>query len=265
MVIPIGQSSNVVIHPGNIELVAIKTLDAKRDEVTAIPQAYLHAGAVIDDPKLPFKIEITSYMKNSDYRQVRGADPNAKGHARIYEAMPINEFSGVDPNQRHDVPALYAKLTSRDGQDLGLWLFSAHLENQWIKVGAETYQVALRFKQSQRDFTIHLDDFKHDVHPGTRKPKDFHSYIRLDDPTNGVRNEKREVYMNSPLYYRGETFYQSSWTTDRITDKANGTVFQVVRNPGWLMPYLACLLVGVGLLIHFGLILYKFLDRRAVR
>jgi ResB-like family len=266
MPILIGQSTNVVTHPGTSEFVVIKTLDAKRDEITAVPKARLAAGAVIDDANLPFKFAITRYMVNSDYRAVpAGAiDPNARGHARMFEAVEIPEANGVDPNQRHDVPAMYATLTSRDGKDLGKWLFSAHLENQWITVGNETYQVALRFKQTKRDFTFQLTDFKHDVYPGTNKPKDFHSYIRLIDPTSGV-DEAREIYMNAPLYHQGETFYQSSWTTDRLTNKANGTVLQVVHNPGWLMPYLACFLVGVGLLAHFGLVLYKFLDRRVVR
>ena len=40
--------------------------------------------------------------------------------------------------------------------------------------------------------------------------------------------------MNDPMRYRGETFYQH--TFDNATEKA--TVLQVVRNPGWVLPYL---------------------------
>lgn len=50
-----------------------------------------------------------------------------------------------------------------------------------------------------------------------------------------------------------------------MTHKADGTILQVVRNPGWTMPYLSCLIVGIGLLYHFGITLYKFIDRRVVR
>jgi hypothetical protein len=74
-----------------------------------------------------------------------------------------------------------------------------------------------------------------------------------------------EIYMNAPLYYRGETFYQSSWTTDPRTGKADGTILQAVRNPGWLLPYLSCAIVGLGMLVHFGLTLFRFVDRRIVR
>jgi hypothetical protein len=128
---------------------------------------------------------------------------------------------------------------------------------------SEMYQVRLRFKETVRpQVNMHLTKFTHDVYPGTNTPKDFHSYIDLTDSA-GTR--KVEIFMNSPLYYNGETYYQSSWNTDPMTGKATGTILQVVRNPGWIMPYLSCLIVGVGLLIHFGQTLYRFLDRRGVR
>lgn len=267
MPIQIGQTTSEVMHPGTAEFVVIRTLDDKTDEVIAVPKGRLKTGAVITDANLPFKIEITEYMNNSEVRvHPRGAkiSPNAKGHARLYFAKDVPEVSGVDPNARHDVPTINAILTGPDGANLGTWMFSAHLENQFIKIGDKEYQLALRYKHTKRPYTMHLTDFKHDVFPGTNTPKDFHSYISLHDPETGVDRDV-EIFMNAPLYYRGETFYQQSWTTDKMTGKANGTVLQVVHNPGWLMPYLACLLVGVGLLLHFGNTLYKFVDRRMVR
>ena len=65
--------------------------------------------------------------------------------------------------------------------------------------------------------------------------------------------------MGSPLRYRGETFYQSSF--DDATEKT--TVLQVVRNPGAVLPYVSCFLVFAGMLFHFGLHLTGFLSRRA--
>jgi hypothetical protein len=103
---------------------------------------------------------------------------------------------------------------------------------------------------------IHLIDFRHDRYIGTDTPKNFSSQVRLIDP---ARNEDREVliYMNNPLRYRGETFYQASF---KRGDTA--TILQVVRNPGWLLPYIACTLGAVGMLVHFGNHLFKFLKRR---
>ena len=62
--------------------------------------------------------------------------------------------------------------------------------------------------------------------------------------------------MNNPLRYAGETFYQSSFEPGR-----NLTVLQVVRNRGWMIPYLTCMFVGVGLTVHMGSNLLRFLRK----
>ncbi|MFQ5601231.1 MAG: ResB protein required for cytochrome C biosynthesis, partial [Candidatus Krumholzibacteriia bacterium] len=61
---------------------------------------------------------------------------------------------------------------------------------------------------------------------------------------------------NNPLRYNGETLYQASFKQGDM-----GTVLQVVRNPGWLLPYIACTLGGLGMLVHFGLHLIRFINR----
>ena len=43
----------------------------------------------------------------------------------------------------------------------------------------------------------------------------------------------------------------------------SGSVLQVVRNPGWLLPYLSCAVVSLGMLIHFGINLSRYLRRLA--
>jgi hypothetical protein len=39
------------------------------------------------------------------------------------------------------------------------------------------------------------------------------------------------------------------------------SILQVVQNPGWLIPYISCLLVTVGLLVHFSISLRRGLRR----
>jgi cytochrome c biogenesis protein ResB len=102
-------------------------------------------------------------------------------------------------------------------------------------------------------FSLTLKDFKHDVYPGTQIPKNFSSLVRLLDPRAG---DDRDVliYMNSPLRHGGLTFYQASFGKDNTL-----SVLQVVRNPSWTVPYIACLLVAIGLLWHFGMMLRRTL------
>ena len=64
--------------------------------------------------------------------------------------------------------------------------------------------------------------------------------------------------MNTPLRYKGETFYQASF------DKFDPTVsiLQIVRNPSWLTPYAGCIIVAVGLVTQFMIHLVGFISKR---
>src|SRR5205814_1500211 len=120
-----------------------------------------------------------------------------------------------------------------------------------------TYQLALRPIRFYKPFNIQLMKFSHDKYAGTDVPKNFSSRIRLTRPETG---EDREVliYMNNPLRYAGETFYQAGF--DDVDPRV--TILQVVRNPGWLTPYFACILVAAGLLVQFLTHLVGFATKR---
>ena len=78
----------------------------------------------------------------------------------------------------------------------------------------------------------------------------------MKNPNTG-ENREVNIYMNNPLRYGGETFYQSSFATDE-----SGTVLQVVRNPSWLVPYISCLMVSAGLVVQFMYHLVGFARKR---
>jgi ABC-type transport system involved in cytochrome c biogenesis permease subunit len=67
--------------------------------------------------------------------------------------------------------------------------------------------------------------------------------------------------MNNPLRFAGETFYQSQYKIDPRTMREVSS-FQVVRNAGWMIPYISCMIVVVGLVGHFWGTLIRFLVRR---
>src|SRR4029453_1929035 len=110
-----------------------------------------------------------------------------------------------------------------------------------------TYTVELRPKRDYKPYSVELLEFRQEYYPGTRKPKDYISDVHLSDPE---RNEERDarISMNVPLRHRGETLYQSE-----IMFVGSGTVLQVVRNPGVLLPYIACTMISLGMLVHFGI------------
>ena len=67
-----------------------------------------------------------------------------------------------------------------------------------------------------------------------------------------------DVYKRQPLRYGGLTFYQASFGPN---DSAS--MLQVVRNPGWLLPYFSVAIVGFGLAFHFLLSLLRHLREEA--
>ena len=114
----------------------------------------------------------------------------------------------------------------------------------------------MRSQRFYKPFNLSLKDFKFDRYLGTGVAKNYSSDLILERPDTG---EKREIHirMNSPLRYGGETYYQGSFTPDE-----SATILQVVRNPSWLTPYIACVMVSVGLLWQFLSHLFGFVRRR---
>ncbi|MEI9960251.1 MAG: hypothetical protein WDM76_03695 [Limisphaerales bacterium] len=49
------------------------------------------------------------------------------------------------------------------------------------------------------------------------------------------------------------------------TRRAPSSVLQVVRNPGWLTPYLGCALVAAGLVTQFMFHLIGFISKRRTK
>ena len=51
--------------------------------------------------------------------------------------------------------------------------------------------------------------------------------------------------------------------SSQMNDAANYSVFQVINNPSWLVPYIACILVSIGMLWQFSFHLVKFLRKNS--
>jgi hypothetical protein len=229
------------------ELAVIDRSSPDDDLVVVVPESELAVrNTRITNSLLPFEIHVEQWMPNSQLtRAAPGAPTRATaGIGRSLNAAPIPRATGVD-GQTVDVASAFVTL-SADGQPLGTYLVSVFMdEAQPVVVGGRTYWIELRFRRTYKPYSLHLIDFSHDKFVGTETPRNFSSLVRLVDPTRSVDREVL-IYMNNPLRYAGETFYQASFMPDD-----SGTVLQVVRNPGWLIPYVSCTMVTVGMLIQF--------------
>ena len=116
--------------------------------------------------------------------------------------------------------------------------------------------ITLRPSRYYKPYSVTLQKFTHEKYAGTEIPKNFASKVTLIDPERSV-NRDVLIYMNHPLRYRGETFYQAGFDPD---DSA--TILQVVRNPSFIALYVACVIVAAGLLVQFGFHLVGFARKR---
>ncbi|MFW6059291.1 MAG: cytochrome c biogenesis protein ResB [Phycisphaeraceae bacterium] len=259
MTIPEGASSNYTEDIRSAELYVIDRSDSQYDQVTVVPEGMLEREGVVDHAQLPFEVRVEQWMVNSRLFTLEGeGEPRTRatrGRGRRVIAEAAAPAAGVDSEV--NLPSAYVTLV-RDGETLGTWLLSLWLEApQQVEVEGKTYDIGLRFERTYKPYTMHLIDFRHDRFTGTEKPRNFSSRVRLMDPS---QNEDREVliYMNHPLHYNGETFYQSAYLPND-----SGTVLQVVNNPAWWVPYASCVLVGGGMLLHFGQHLVRFMRSTA--
>jgi hypothetical protein len=235
------------------------------DQVTAIPGGMLQRGGVVRHQTLPFEIVVRRYYENSRLEMVgsasSGLQPIAnRGPGARVAVQPLARATGVDERNVASAALEIRTLDSpsgAEGQSLGTWLVSDALgARQSFDCAGRTWQMRLRPARYYKPYSVTLQKFSHDVYPGTEIPKNFSSRIALADPQREVQRDVL-IYMNHPLRYRGETFYQSGFEQG---DQAS--ILQVVRNPSFLAPYIACLIVAAGLLIQFGYHLVSFSRRR---
>jgi hypothetical protein len=255
-----GEAKNYSELSRRSELVVNDTTEADTDKVVAIPQGRLTRGQEIRHPELPFTVRVKEFFGNSSAEE-RPADSSEPASATqdIGARAVVKPLPPETDMNKADVPSSVIELVAPQGS-LGTWLVSGFISRpQSFSFANRTYQLGLRRQRIYKPFTIRLLKFQHDIYPGTDIPKNFSSRILLQRPDTG---EKREVlvYMNSPLRYAGETYYQSSFDPDD-----HGSVLQVVRNPSWLTPYFSVLLVGLGLVVQFGMHLFAFTAKRKPR
>jgi hypothetical protein len=242
------------------ELVLIDHSDPKFDTVVAVPEALLADKKSLQHPKLPFAVTIREYYPNVNLQMRNQAAANAApspataglGAQLALIPLPVT----YKPDERN-IPGAYVEITSPEGP-LGVWLVSPQLGMpQTFQCAGKTWEVALRAQRHYYPFSLTLLKFSHDKYAGTDIPKNFSSRIRVRSD-EGHDDREVLIYMNSPLRYGGETFYQAGFDKNDTT-----TILQVVRNPSWTLPYIACVMMGLGLVIQFGFSLAGFFRKRS--
>ena len=286
-----GETRGYSVSASEYELIFING-----SEITALPVGLLKPGAEIKPANLPFAVRVKQFWKNSDlsYRapMMRNEPPIASNGV----ALSFNFTSAADikTTDQKNMPTAVIELVA-DKVSLGTWAASswageaveaervesfytqtvgarmAHdiaarlIAPQTFEVAGKKFSFALRPLRVYHPFTLTLLKATHTVYPGTDIPKDFRSRVQIDNPQTGEKKREVEISMNQPLRYGGYAYYQYQMGAGEMVERAGQkpySVLQVVRNPGWLTPYIGCALVGTGLLIQFLYHLIGFITKR---
>jgi hypothetical protein len=243
------------------EVALIDMTDDQFDDVVAIPEEVIARGSPVQHPKLPFRVVPRYYVPNANLQMQGQTTPGATTAPNI-ATQGIGPRLSVVPmrltyrDNERNLPTAFLELIGSDGT-IGTWLVSPMLvQPQIFDYAGRKWRIEFRFLREYKPFALQLLELRHDVYPGSDIPKNFSSRVRITGEDSGEDRESL-IYMNNPLRYQGFTFYQYQM------DSANGySVLQVVRNPSWLVPYIACTLMTIGLLWQFLYHLRGFARKR---
>ncbi|MGH7970213.1 MAG: cytochrome c biogenesis protein ResB [Limisphaerales bacterium] len=253
-----GQAKNYTEATRETELAVIDATEPNLESVVAIPEGLLAHRKELSRPELPFVIRVKQFFPNSVVEnRPRDSTEPAAGNQGFGQQTVVRGAPRVTDMEHRDVPSAVIELATPQGSSLGTWLVSEFIDQpQSFSFNNRTYNLSMRLRRFYTPYSIQLLKFQHDIYPGTDIPKNFSSRVLLKRPDTG-ENREVNIYMNNPLRYAGETYYQADWDKDD-----HGTILQAVRNPSWLTPYFSCVLVGLGLIVQFTTHLLGFTFKR---
>ncbi len=284
MAIEEGHTVNFAKDIREIEFVVIDKSSPDFDEEIVIPRSLVLAagaaegqdGNVISDPGLPFDIEFLEFMQNSNIEDARpGAENRATAGAGLQLiSKSAKPTTGTDSSGRVDLTAAYVRILGKESkEDLGTYLTGVVFEllgkNEFqrnlVTVDGKEWEIAMRFRRYYKPYSVRLSDVSKKDYIGTNTPMDYRSIVDVIDAQSGeVLVDNRHIWMNNPMRYSGDTFYQSNYSPPNTrTGEKEITTLSVVSNTGWMLPYTSCMIVGTGMLAHFFVILLRFLSRRS--
>ncbi len=278
-----GATTNLAVIEDEIEIALIDTSNEKEDVVYAIPEALLRrvggTDQVIDDPTLPAKLRIVKWMKNSALSPVVSGEENlaTAGNGLELMAKPLKPLGAAVMDNRNIASAYVQLIDRKTDQPIETLLLSQQIndisqltvsmqndEYEQVTIDGKPFELAIRFRQERKPFDIFLKDVEKMNYSGTETARDYSSRIVITDRETGESQEGK-TWMNNPIRYKGETFYQSRY--NKIPLREGGSIettgLQVVENMGWVIPYVSCMMVFWGMFAHFGGTFLTFANRYA--
>ena len=257
-----GQRSNLFESYHHWEVAITEPLPSGEvRESVAAQEDFFAAGpgqpALLRTAGLPFDVEISRFYPNCDVfpkGPMVGSDvPVVDGY--FLQARPLEK------DNEANVAGAYVTLVGRDGKRREAILHGQSRAPLNVEYDGRRFGVALRREQWVMPFTVALEDFEKEDHPRMMMPKSFSSDVVVVEEGS---ERKVKISMNEPLRQEGLVIYQASWgpSNARPGDRLFSTL-AVVRNPADQYPLYSCIVIAIGLVMHFSMKLAKHIRHEA--
>ncbi|MGH1404755.1 MAG: cytochrome c biogenesis protein ResB [Alphaproteobacteria bacterium] len=217
------------------------------DIIYTIDHQELNPGNTIKPAGLPISITIKEACRNCQISKRTNADETFHGMA---QHMTLNS-TALRLTDEENMGGLTFTVNGSDNDGTYVTLEDVPRYPE-ISSNDTLYKFSLQKEHRTLPFSVELLDFERQVHPGTQMARAYQSHVRIID---GDTQWESIISMNEPLRYKGYSFYQSSFIA---TEGGNISVLAVVWNAGRTFPYIAGIVMSLGLIVHL------FIARRRV-
>ncbi len=142
-------------------------------------------------------------------------------------------------------PAIHVMI-KKDEKSVEAWLQQGDMKV--LSLEGNPYVLRYGLKSYPLGFQVRLDKFQVLHYPGTESPSAFESFVTVANEKAAEKFDAK-IYMNSPLHYKGYTFYQSSYQEN--PGQPTISIFSVANDPGSLVKYGGSILLVSGIALMF--------------
>lgn len=179
------------------------------------------------------------------------------------ENRPLNtskivSLEGVKESNR-TVPGAIFTLYPQGMDKITMMLYGAETSPTSYQLKGETYYFQLRQQKLELPVALKLDDVIQETYTQTNIAKRYESKVTLT--TDNGESRKARIYMNHPLTIEDFTFYQSGYSKDQMSGKEHSSL-SVVQNAGKYYPYAACVVISIGMILHFCIVFVQMFGSR---
>ncbi len=208
-------------------------------------------------PDFPFDLQLMGYLPNTVPVSISERAPNS--NQRIADGYFLAENPETNPPEPAEqfTAGCYARILQRDGKMSEPFILAGASFHPFTwREGERIFTIDMHKRFWPMPFSVKLDEFTADFHPGTSMASRFVSDITRIE--NGGE-AKVTISMNEPMRYEGLTFFQASYGPPGAgPGQKLYSVFEVVKNPADKWPEYSLWIVAFGMLVTFMIKLVGF-------